>query len=146
MKTKGNKLTFSKLVDVQGVATLLNNLGFKSTKQRAAVLSALHSCKGPMTAEKIVAKTGIDLATVYRTLESFDKVGLIDKFNLKNSSFFYEIKSEHHHHIVCNRCGYIEEVEVCNVDKVVPLTKKFSTITEHSLEFFGICKSCAKSS
>ena len=145
MKINRTKLGFSKLVEVQGAAVLLNNLGLKSTKQRFAVLTVLYKHKGPMTAEKIVAKTDIDLATVYRTLESFEKVSLVNKFNLKDSSFFYEIKDEHHHHIVCNRCGLIEEVETCSFEKMAPHSKKFSFISEHSLEFFGICKSCAKS-
>lgn len=144
MKATKTKLNFSKLVEVQGIAVLLNNLGLKSTKQRFAVLSALHKHKSPMTAEKIVAKTGIDLATAYRTLESFEKAGLVDKFNLKDSSFFYEIRNEHHHHIVCDKCGFIEEIETCNFEKMTPNSKKFSFISEHSLEFFGICKNCVK--
>jgi Fe2+ or Zn2+ uptake regulation protein len=131
--------------NTHGTEALLKNIGMKATKQRQLVLSILHAKKGPMTVDHMVTKTGIGFATLYRILEVFEKAGLVRKVDLRGNSFFYEINDAHHHHIVCTACGGIEEIDVCGIDKLLPRSKKFKIINEHSLEFFGICTTCAQS-
>lgn len=145
MIQRKNTLGFSALVQAQGAETLLKNLGMKATKQRLKVLSILYKNKGPITVESMISKSDMSLASLYRILEAFEGVCLVRKIDLRGKSFFYEINDAHHHHIVCNSCGDIEEIDICGIDKIIPWSKKFSIINEHSLEFFGMCKTCAKS-
>ena len=53
-----------------------------------------------------------------------------------------------HHHLVCLRCGRIEDVAHCGVEAmqsaILRGSKHFTEIRQHALEFYGICKACAK--
>lgn len=129
-----------------GMPALFKGIGLKATAQRQEILQTFYDNEGPMTADQIAAKMSkVDMVTLYRTLETFVKYRLIKKLNLSTGITFYEISDTHHHHIVCSKCNLIEEVDSCEIGTLVPHSKKFSFISEHSLEFFGICKSCAKS-
>ena len=129
-----------------GMPALFKSIGLKATSQRQEILQTFYDNERPMTADQIAAKMSkVDMVTLYRTLETFVKYRLIKKLNLSTGITFYEISDIHHHHIVCNKCNLIEEVDSCEIGTLVPYSKKFSFISEHSLEFFGICKTCAKS-
>jgi len=58
------------------------------------------------------------------------------------------IPESHHHHIVCEQCGALEDIENCNQvslqKEILKHSKSFKVINSHSLEFFGICKNCGK--
>jgi ABC-2 type transport system ATP-binding protein len=64
-------------------------------------------------------------------------------FTVEEVLYYY---SDHHHHIICNNCNKLVDVKI----KEVTLNKKllhklgFAKVTDHSLEFFGICRSCSK--
>ena len=124
-------------------------MGLKSTKSREAVLMTVYNAKKPITAEQIFEilkseNNKVDLATIYRTLETFKSRRVIKKIDLKKDSFYYEMNDTHHHHILCNNCGEIEEIELCGVDQILPHSEKFAVISDHSMEFFGICNLCVK--
>jgi Fe2+ or Zn2+ uptake regulation protein len=124
---------------------ILKNAGLKKTLSRDYVFNVFLKYKVPLTAEMIAQRLihkDFSLATIYRTLDSFERVGLINRVDLRANSIFYELGGHHHHHIICNSCGTIEELETC-LFKTLPPSKKFAQINEHSLEFFGICKKCA---
>ncbi|MES2060056.1 MAG: transcriptional repressor [Patescibacteria group bacterium] len=82
-----------------------------------------------------------DKATVFRNLEIFESAGILRKVDLQKDSVHYELNANHHHHAVCTSCGLIEAVK-CTFRKLD--LSKFREIKDHSMEFFGICKSCAK--
>jgi Fe2+ or Zn2+ uptake regulation protein len=125
--------------------------GFKKTKQRLDILAAFSLTHTPLSAEDIFQsrkKLGLDLATVYRTIVSFEKAGILRKVDIRKKSQFYELAHDHHHHMTCTDCGFIEDFDACNIE---PATEKalrkssFKRIDSHSIELFGICKSCSKS-
>lgn len=126
---------------------LLRSNGLRATPQRIALLRALHRAHKPQTAEELHAKTDADLVTIYRNLQSLVKARVVQEARFKDASVRYELSHGHHHHIVCTSCGTIEELESCNTSpldrQTLEVSKKFSRINEHSLEFFGICRSCA---
>jgi Fe2+ or Zn2+ uptake regulation protein len=126
---------------------LLRSNGLRATPQRIALLRALERAHKPLTAEELHAKTNADLVTVYRNLQSLVKAHVVHEVRFKDASVRYELSHGHHHHIVCTSCGVIEELESCNTSPLdrhaLEKSKKFTLINEHSLEFFGICRSCA---
>lgn len=128
-------------------ASILRGAGLRATPQRLALLHALGKAKSPQTAEELHAKADADLATVYRNLQSLVKAGVVQEARFKDASVRYELSHGHHHHIVCTTCGAIEELDGCNnsplEQQALRASEKFSRINEHSLEFFGICRSCA---
>lgn len=130
---------------------VLRNAGLRATPKRAAIFGALASAATPRTAESLYAslpKPKANLATVYRTLESFEKAGLVRRVDLRHGHAHFELAGDEHHHLVCTSCSKIEDFKDCDVapltKRVLKGSKKFNTITSHSLEFFGLCNSCIK--
>ncbi|MFQ6108293.1 MAG: Fur family transcriptional regulator [Candidatus Aminicenantales bacterium] len=129
------------------------------TVPREAILNLLSRTSKHMSAKEIFAALqaiypGLGLTTVYRTLDLLAKAGLIHKLDTGEGQSRYEFKSgdksEHHHHLVCLRCGKIidyrdfieEELEL--VKKVEKnLAQKYNfLIQDHNIEFYGYCEKC----
>ena len=139
---------------VDQLKTLLREKGYKLTPQRRAVLNIIMENQGEhLNTEEIydlvkVQCPDIGLATVYRTLQILDEMGLILKINLDDGCSRYEYnhhQDDHqHHHLICQNCGKIIEV---GEDLLEPLeeqiTEKYQfTITDHKVKFFGLCAKC----
>ena len=134
--------------------TLLKEKGYKLTPQRRAVLNIIMENQGQhLNTEEIydLVKTqcpDIGLATVYRTLQILDEMGLILKINLDDGCSRYTLhnhKEDHqHHHLICQNCGAIIEVGEDLLDPLEEeITNKYHfTITDHKVKFFGLCSKC----
>lgn len=126
----------------------LRKTGFKLTVPRKEILKTL-SASNPLSAQEIhilLKQKGFntDLVTVYRTLELFHSLGLVNQINLSDNTARYELVSDdHHHHLICIKCGTIEEVVGDETDLIKGLTSKSDfQVLRHSLEFFGFCRRC----
>ncbi len=129
--------------------TILRNKGYRITSQRKEILHSLYTY--PSTVEEIFGalkknKAKIDLASIYRTLTLFVKLGLVREIELGDGKKRYELIDEkrHHHHLVCNNCGNIEDIYLEKESTLVKEAKEKSNyqINYHSLEFFGVCVNC----
>jgi len=125
--------------------------GLKQTKSRIAVLDILQNEDRPLDALELCTKIqerGIDIdqATVYRILDIFRQKGLIHRFEFQEGKFRYELTGYDHHHLICDACGIIEDIADCDIDRFEDeiLKKKGFRVKRHSLEFYGICKSCLR--
>ena len=132
----------------------LHESGFKLTPQReATLLVLLENEKEHLSAEEVfflVKKKSpeIGLATVYRTLEILTDLKIIDKVNFNDGVARYDLRKEgakhFHHHLLCLKCGTIEEVEedlLIQVEEVVEDRYHF-LVKDHRLTFHGICQKC----
>ncbi len=83
--------------------------------------------------------------TAYRTLELFKDLGFIQKVQFQDKTARYELikENEHHHHLVCIKCGNVEDIEI-NEESFVRQVEKQSAfkVQRHALEFFGFCIKC----
>ena len=132
----------------QNFKNLLQNAKLKNTAPRLAVLKAFAENKYPATAQEIYKKIkNVDLVTLYRTIASFEKTDLLKRVDLRQDAVYYELNTEHHHHLVCTNCNKIENFENEKVEKIIGeifrKSDKFKNINEHSFELFGLCKVCA---
>jgi Fur family ferric uptake transcriptional regulator len=130
---------------------MLRKSGYKATGPRLTILSILKKSSNPLSAQGIINTVGkdIDQATVYRTLKSLRTKGIIYQIDLRHNHAHYELTDTvEHHHLICVRCGRIEDVHHCGVEeiqeKVLRISKHFSEIKQHTLEFYGVCKNCIK--
>jgi len=147
---KGDKNN-SKNKDEALVGVLRNN-GYKVTQGRISILEVFSKYHIPLNAEGVsgyLKDKRVDVATIYRTLKSFEEKGILRRVDLRNDSVCFEMNdSHHHHHLVCKKCGDIEDVDVCEIDRLSKMalkhSSKFKLILDHSLEFFGVCKACNK--
>lgn len=122
--------------------------GLKNTPSRLAVLSVLKEKNNPLDVLQIfeLTKGKTDLATVYRTLETFLNNGLINRLEFGEGKYRYEIKRKDHHHLICRACERIEDVEDKFMNKwenEIKVERGF-LVSNHSLEFFGLCKLCQR--
>lgn len=130
--------------------TIIVRSGLKATRSRIAVLHILEEKNKPLDVAEIIIglkKHSIraDQATVYRIVDSFFKKGLVSRLNFQEGKFRYEkTGTGEHHHLICESCGKTEDISDCNIVEFQENTarKKGFLIKRHSLEFFGLCKSC----
>ncbi|MCR1897956.1 transcriptional repressor [Irregularibacter muris] len=134
----------------------LRKKGYKLTPQRRNTLNVILERDGEhLSTEEIYEYVKkecpeIGLATVYRTLQLFEDIGLLHKHNFDDGCNRYELadpKQDHqHHHLICLSCGKVSEVEGDLLEELEQeiQTKKGFQITNHTLKFFGYCKDCKK--
>ena len=139
---------------ISDIKNHLQKAGYKLTPQREATVSILLEKEDEhLSAEEIYLcvkeKTPeIGLATVYRTLEILTELNITYKVVFEDGLSRYDLQknSNHHfhHHLVCNECGEIEEIEEDLLDDVEKeIEDKFQfLISDHRLTFQGVCKKC----
>jgi Fur family ferric uptake transcriptional regulator len=119
----------------------------RTTRQRTAVLDALRAAPEPLSAQDLHAELGrtVGLATVYRTLQGLADAGLVDVFRRdRGEALFRLCNPVHHHHLVCERCGRVVEIDACEVEPwaaEVARRRGFS-ITGHQADIVGRCPNC----
>ena len=137
---------------VSGNRETLRGSGLKATAARVAVLDALRRAAAPLSVRRALAaipKGLADQATVYRILEVLEERGLVRPVDLRHGHKHYELASlPHHHHLICTGCGRTEDVAACDADRLARLAQRhsrhFAVVTQHALEFFGLCRRCAR--
>ena len=126
-------------------------LGTPLTIQRRATLAALVARADHPTADDLyedVAGTlvGVSRGTVYRTLDTLVELGVIGRVCHPGSSARYDAKTHRHHHLVCDRCGSMADLEAPSLDAVeVPdLSTTGFSVRDYSVQFRGLCRVCAE--
>lgn len=125
-------------------------INIKKTPARSSILDFLNISSSPVDVKQIIdylrsKKLNTNKVTVYRILEVLYKNGIIDRVEFGEGKFRYEVKGKnHHHHLICTKCGKVEDVKgeyMDNLQEEIYKNKGFKVIY-HSLEFFGVCKAC----
>jgi Fur family ferric uptake transcriptional regulator len=129
----------------------LKNAGLKATLPRIKILHFLEQSKiRHMSAEdvyKALLESGeeVGLATVYRVLTQFEQAGLVTRHHFESGQSVFELnEGKHHDHILCIKCGRVDEF----IDKVIEERQQMIAkdkgyeMTDHSLYIYGICKNC----
>ncbi len=87
----------------------------------------------------------VNKTTVYRELKFLLEYGYIAEVYLYPRKVYYELSDlRHHHHLVCEKCGKIDNIINCLVDRLERdvLKRKGFKIKRHTLEFYGLCSDC----
>lgn len=134
--------------DYDQAIDVLRREQFRITEPRKAMLEVLAIEPKPLSADEIhrlISRTKADLVTVYRSLEAFEKAGIVQSFSLESGKSLYELVEEnhHHHHIICRKCHRAEKLEFCEAEKLESLAKALGyTEVKHVLELYGLCEDC----
>jgi len=128
--------------------------GSRSTKQRAAIITALRDASGFRTAQRlhldlIHSGESVALATVYRNLQGLVDSGDVDVLQNELGEAMFRLceASDHHHHLVCRDCGRSEEITADEVESWAARVGRrhgFDQVT-HTVELFGVCAGCSAS-
>lgn len=127
---------------------LLKNSSLKATPSRLAVLRYMDKQHFPVGISRLRKQfPDIDKVTLYRMMDDFQNADLVKGYDIGHGHADYELAGrKHHHHLVCSDCGTIEDVEVCENEKlhkkILRTSKKFVSITDHALTLHGKCKNC----
>ncbi len=139
----------TELLDI--ILERLKASGGRMTKKRECVLGALLSMDRPASAEEIRERAELpasDLVTVYRNLETFEHLGVLQRVPLENGTQLFELTApdEHYHHLICRKCHKTERLDICVGHEVVKRAKAhgYSKIA-HVMEVYGLCEDCEKS-
>lgn len=129
----------------------LKKAGLKMTLPRLRILEFLESSHNRhVSAEEIyqiLKETGEDvgLATVYRVLTQFETAGLVMRHKFEDGRSVYELdQGEHHDHILCVKCGRVDEFidETIEQRQRAIAEKTGYTMTDHALYIYGVCPQC----
>lgn len=130
----------------------MRDRGFRMTRQRQMVLSAMHTFRHPVTADEILRSLRAsdfrtDIATVYRTLNFLEEFGLISAYNSGNGSRRYEHNGgDGSPHLICRECGQTSKISRADFRIAINSIAKTSGYSVHyaSVIVQGLCPPCAK--
>lgn len=129
----------------------LKDAGLKITAPRVKILQILESSAiRHLSAEDVYRKLltnneEIGLATVYRVLTQFEAAGLVIRHHFEEGHSVFELAGAFHHdHLVCIKCGRVEEFSDADIEALqckIADTFGFELI-EHNLNMYGYCPKC----
>jgi len=123
--------------------------GYRLTPQRQMVLEAVATL-GHATPDEIADRvrataSGVNISTVYRTLELLEELGLVNHTHLSHGSPTYHAAGEDQHvHLVCRGCGSISEVDPTVMLPVTDrlLSERGFRVDVGHVSLFGVCGDC----
>ena len=132
------------------VLSLLRARGDRVTTSRRAVVEALLAGDHHVTADEIAARVAADhpevhRATVYRTLDRLEEVGVVTHVHLGHGPSTFHLNDRPHHHAVCSSCGGVVEVPLAALDGLAERLRAdhgFELSTQH-FALSGRCRTCA---
>jgi Fur family ferric uptake transcriptional regulator len=123
----------------------------RQTRQGHAVLTVVLGSDNFRSAQDIHAELRaagetVGLTTVYRHLALLTEEGQLDALQTADGELVYRRchSYQHHHHVVCRRCGRGSEVEVPDLERWAESTASQLGYTDvtHTVEIFGVCADC----
>ena len=129
----------------------LRKAGLKVTLPRMKILDILENTGSRHQSAEDVYKALLDtgedigLATVYRVLTQFEAAGLVTRHHFEGGHSVFELnEGSHHDHIVCVKCGKVDEFIDETIEKRQQAIAKGLgyELTDHCLYMYGICKKC----
>lgn len=141
--------------DIKKLKNNLKDKGYKLTPQRRAIVDMIIRNEGNhLTTEEIydLVRTDcpeIGLATVYRTVQLLEELGVVSKLDLNDGCSRYELvhteENHQHHHLICTNCGRVIEVEGDLLEVLEHnIEEKYNfKIKNHSVKFYGLCSNCS---
>ncbi len=132
--------------------TALSEAGFRSGGGRRKVVDLLGTQDCAITALDIDRRLpDVGRATVYRSLEQLEEIGLVQRVDLGGDAAGYECvdpSGHHHHHIVCEQCGRVVAFEDDQLERaIVALAKRPDfKVSSHEVTLRGECANCGRDS
>jgi Fur family ferric uptake transcriptional regulator len=130
-------------------AEMLQAAGLRATAQRLSVVEGLVGRREAVSAQQLHGELRRQqrppgLATVYRTLQALADAGAVDSF-VRDGELAYRLCGDrHHHHLVCESCGGVQEVEAEQVESWIRTIarRRGFTVTGHTVDVYGACRDC----
>lgn len=135
-------------MDSERIYAMLREKGFRVTSQKKTILDVFLENQDRMLSVNDVynilsEKVSIDNATVYRNIQKFLEIGILESMNDERGVNRYVLcDREHHHYLICTECGKIIRFP-CSSNYWADYAKDNMFVeTHHKLEVYGKCFSC----
>jgi Fur family ferric uptake transcriptional regulator len=135
----------------------LKEAGFKNTSQRETIVKLLAKTNKALSPYDMrdtlkKQKIGADVVTIYRVLETLEKLSLVHKvlavngYIRCNTDDIGKANEFCHHYLFCENCRKIDEIKGEDLSKLENRIRKDKhfKIKSHYLEFTGLCKDCLR--
>ncbi len=131
----------------------LARAGQRVTLPRQAAARLVAARIGHFTAAQLMedaeaAGEPIGRATVFRALDLFASLGLVERVDLPDGNHAFVVcRAVHHHHAICTRCGRSVDISDASLGEALAAVERQTgfRMTAHRLELFGLCAECAAS-
>jgi Fe2+ or Zn2+ uptake regulation protein len=132
----------------QPLVDAIDDAGYRITEPRRAVAELVAARDGHFTANDLIEDArardlGIGRATIFRALELFTALYVLERIDLPNGDHAYVpcAPAGHHHHIVCEVCGRVTVVEDLSLGAAIEQIQRRTgwQVDSHRLELFGRC-------
>jgi Fe2+ or Zn2+ uptake regulation protein len=134
----------------QDLVRELRDRGQRVTSQRLVIHRALRELDRHATADQVLEAVrdrlpGVSLPTVYATLELFEQLGVVRRVSGPSGPALYDPRPDPHHHLVCTRCGRVEDVEArLDLSAADRAARRHGFRPAHSeVVISGLCADCA---
>jgi len=142
------------MTEASTLVKALDDAGYRLTEPRRLVAELIADQDGHFSAAELVAtararQAGIGRATVFRALDLFATLKLVERVDLPDGDHAYVgCEPAHHHHVICTTCGRKTDIEDCGMREVVREVSRRSgyRVGTHRIELFGTCPACLKAS
>lgn len=133
------------------VITKLKEKGFRITPQRRVIIEKIVHTAGLFTVAEIWnlvrdEYSDIGLDTIYRNINILTEIGVLTPITgTGNDSTRYELTyANHHHHVVCIKCGEAVCIDYCPINQkfVTMLKLRGYELVRHNVELLGLCTTC----
>ncbi len=136
------------------VSDRISRTGQRPTRNRLAIVEALHAAPRPLTIHEILdAQPQLAQSSVYRNLVVLEQARTVRRIVTDHEFARYELAEDltgHHHHLICVECGAVEDVDapaglersVHNAAEQIARSTGFRT-EHHRIDLLGRCKRCA---
>jgi len=133
--------------DTDNFVALLKSNNVSVTSARQAIFATLLNTDEPLKNGEIARRTpSVDRASVYRTLDLFTKLGVAQTIirGWTPHTELAEPFKPHHHHLTCEQCGQVVEIENDTLEDVLNLVASRYTfvLSKHTVELTGLCAVC----
>jgi Fur family peroxide stress response transcriptional regulator len=132
------------------ITEVLRDHGYKVTPQRLAVYDVIDQNKTHPNAEAIYKELqpkypSMSLATVYKTMEIFAKIGVVQVLQCEEESHRFDFNVSPHAHIRCTVCNRVDDVDV-DMEALKQMAAKETSykVDGIGLSFTGVCADCQK--
>ena len=126
----------------------LRAAGCRLTRQRGAILDFLTSTESHPSARQVLREAGkncpgLSLATVYNTLDTLVKVGILKVLDFDSMDNRHETNLRPHINLICSLCGKIQDFEEDSTLYTERVKKRAGfEVRDYRMEYYGICSEC----
>ena len=130
----------------------LKSHGLRITPQRRVLLTIFYTCSDKILSvptlfeEATKEYSDLNLSTLYRNLQQLEALHIIHRLILEDGKDYFTLvcEEDHHHHIICTRCGKKIVLNYCPYNELLAAaaSKNFK-LTGHSILLYGLCNQCA---